>query len=123
MIIASAIAMDITLADMKPGERLGIEASLASYYGVARATLRGSIKILSLHGRVKVQRGIRGGLAVDSLSPEFTFGLTNECMSQMNIDRSCATEVLDAFEDTSSDKNLIRNLFLDMIKSYLRFTS
>ncbi len=45
--IASAMAMGITTAGMSPGERLGTEASLANYYGVARPTLRSAIRILS----------------------------------------------------------------------------
>lgn len=115
MTIASALAMDITIAEMSPGDRLGTEASLASYYGVARSTLRSAIKILSLHGRVKVQRGVRGGLAVASLSPEFTLDLANQCLSRMNIEESYAAEAAGAFEAIRDSGNSISDLFLSFI--------
>lgn len=62
--IAGALRDDIERAGWPVGEVIGSETDLIERYGVSRAILRESIRILEHHGAVRTKRGPNGGLVV-----------------------------------------------------------
>jgi DNA-binding FadR family transcriptional regulator len=70
--IAVKLRNDILREGLRPGERLASEAQLPERYGVSQWVLRQAIRILELHGIVRMQRGQGGGLFVNAPSPAYS---------------------------------------------------
>lgn len=69
--IAVEIRNDILRKGMRPGERLASESNLPARYGVSQWVLRQAIRVLELHGLVRMQRGQGGGLFVAEPTPDY----------------------------------------------------
>ena len=61
-LIAYDVRVAVTSGRVSDGERLGGEPDLAAAFGVSRATLRESLRILEAQGWVVLRRGPRGGV-------------------------------------------------------------
>lgn len=70
--IAVRLRSDIISEGLRPGERLASESQLPERYGVSQWVLRQAIRILELHGIVRMQRGQGGGLFVNAPSPAYS---------------------------------------------------
>jgi GntR family transcriptional regulator, transcriptional repressor for pyruvate dehydrogenase complex len=62
--IARAILDDIVQRKLPPGTMLASEAVMLDRYGVGRASLREALRILEIHGLIKIKPGPRGGPVV-----------------------------------------------------------
>jgi DNA-binding FadR family transcriptional regulator len=62
--IARDILDDIVARDLPPGTMLASEAVMLERYGVGRASLREALRILEIHGLIKIKPGPRGGPVV-----------------------------------------------------------
>lgn len=71
-IIAREIVRDIAKRGLGPGERLESESAMLQRYQVARASLREALRILEVHGLVRMKPGPGGGPVVAEVdSAEF----------------------------------------------------
>jgi DNA-binding FadR family transcriptional regulator len=64
--VAREIFHAVAAGSLQPGHRLGSEADLMERYGVSRAVLRESVRLLEHHHIATMRRGPRGGLFVDT---------------------------------------------------------
>jgi len=62
--IARDILDDIVVRQLPPGTMLASEAVMLDRYGVGRASLREALRILEIHGLIKIKPGPRGGPVV-----------------------------------------------------------
>jgi GntR family transcriptional regulator, transcriptional repressor for pyruvate dehydrogenase complex len=62
--IARDILDDIVVRKLPPGTMLSSEAVMLDRYGVGRASLREALRILEIHGLIKIKPGPRGGPVV-----------------------------------------------------------
>jgi GntR family transcriptional regulator, transcriptional repressor for pyruvate dehydrogenase complex len=62
--IARDILDDIVVRKLTPGTMLASEAVMLERYGVGRASLREALRILEIHGLLKIKPGPRGGPVV-----------------------------------------------------------
>jgi GntR family transcriptional regulator, transcriptional repressor for pyruvate dehydrogenase complex len=62
--IARDILDDIVVRKLAPGTMLASEAVMLERYGVGRASLREALRILEIHGLLKIKPGPRGGPVV-----------------------------------------------------------
>jgi DNA-binding FadR family transcriptional regulator len=62
--IARDILDDIVVRNLPPGTMLASEAVMLDRYGVGRASLREALRILEIHGLIKIKPGPRGGPVV-----------------------------------------------------------
>jgi GntR family transcriptional regulator, transcriptional repressor for pyruvate dehydrogenase complex len=62
--IARDILDDIVVRQLEPGTMLSSEAVMLERYGVGRASLREALRILEIHGLIKIKPGPRGGPVV-----------------------------------------------------------
>jgi GntR family transcriptional regulator, transcriptional repressor for pyruvate dehydrogenase complex len=62
--IARDILDDIVIRKLPPGTMLASEAVMLERYGVGRASLREALRILEIHGLIKIKPGPRGGPVV-----------------------------------------------------------
>src|SRR6266478_419143 len=62
--IARDILDDIVVRKLPPGTMLASEAVMLDRYGVGRASLREALRILEIHGLIKIKPGPRGGPVV-----------------------------------------------------------
>ena len=62
--IARDILDDIVQRKLPPGNMLASEAVMLDRYGVGRASLREALRILEIHGLIKIKPGPRGGPVV-----------------------------------------------------------
>jgi DNA-binding FadR family transcriptional regulator len=62
--IARDILDDIVVRQLQPGTMLASEAVMLERYGVGRASLREALRILEIHGLIKIKPGPRGGPVV-----------------------------------------------------------
>src|ERR1700689_1242920 len=62
--IARNILDDIVVRQLPPGTMLSSEAGMLARYGVGRASLREALRILEIHGLIKIKPGPRGGPVV-----------------------------------------------------------
>lgn len=70
--VAVEMRNDILRMGWRPGERLASESQLPERYGVSQWVLRQAVRILELHGIVRMQRGQGGGLFVNEPSPDYS---------------------------------------------------
>ena len=54
-------------------------------FGVSRAVMRESLRLLELHRVVRVKTGAAGGIIVDAFDPDYTIGLTNTYLTFAKI--------------------------------------
>jgi GntR family transcriptional regulator, transcriptional repressor for pyruvate dehydrogenase complex len=59
--IARQILEDITARNLQPGTRLPAEAQMLEDFGIGRASLREALRILEVHGLIRVKPGPGGG--------------------------------------------------------------
>lgn len=70
--VARKILEDIIARDLQPGTRLPAEAQMLEDFGVGRASLREALRILEVHGLIRVKPGPRGGpILADVRSDDF----------------------------------------------------
>jgi GntR family transcriptional regulator, transcriptional repressor for pyruvate dehydrogenase complex len=67
-IIARRILHDIVEDDMQPGDRLPPEGEMLARFGVGRASLREALRILEVHGLIRIKPGPQGGPIVNKVS-------------------------------------------------------
>jgi len=63
-LVARAILQDIVARKLEPGTKLPSEAEMVESYGVARASLREALRILEVHGLIRIKQGLGGGPVV-----------------------------------------------------------
>jgi GntR family transcriptional regulator, transcriptional repressor for pyruvate dehydrogenase complex len=85
-ILARLILRQITQSEMAPGERLPPEAQMVAQFGAGRASLREALRILEIHGIIRIKAGPKGGPRVTELSAS-QFGQT----TTMYLQRTGAT--------------------------------
>ena len=68
--VADQLRALIVTGQIRPGERLPSEASLASMFGVSRGTVREALRVLSAQALVETSRGSAGGSFVTQPDPE-----------------------------------------------------
>lgn len=68
--VAREILHDIVDRGLEPGARLPPEPELAETYGIARASLREALRILEIHGLIRIKPGPGGGPVVAAISSE-----------------------------------------------------
>ncbi len=92
-LLARRILRQITQPGMAPGERLPPEAQMLAELGAGRASLREALRILEIHGIIRIKAGPQGGPRVLELSASH-FGQT----ATMYLQRAGATfeELLEA---------------------------
>jgi GntR family transcriptional repressor for pyruvate dehydrogenase complex len=66
--IARDILNDIVVRKLPPSTMLSSEAVMLERYGVGRASLREALRILEIHGLIKIKPGPRGGPVVAEVS-------------------------------------------------------
>lgn len=66
--IARDILSDIVSRELAPGTTLSSESAMLDRYGVGRASLREALRILEIHGAIKIKPGSRGGPVVAELT-------------------------------------------------------
>ena len=74
-ILARRMLREITQKGMKAGDRLPSEAEMLAQFGAGRASLREALRILEIHGVIRIKPGPHGGPRVTDLSPS-DFGQT-----------------------------------------------
>lgn len=67
--VARAILQDIRERGLPPGAHLPSEAELLARYRVARGTLREALRILEVHGLIRIRFGRDGGAVVQAPTP------------------------------------------------------
>lgn len=67
--LAHEIVVDISRAGLEPGDRLPSEVVMAQERGVSRTTLREALRILEVHGLIRVRSGPKGGPELTELTP------------------------------------------------------
>jgi GntR family transcriptional regulator, transcriptional repressor for pyruvate dehydrogenase complex len=87
--LARKIFSDIKRRQLTPGVKLPGEAIMLKQYGVGRASLREALRILEVHGIIKIKPGPGGGPIVDQITSS-------------DFARS-ASVYLDAFDATVAD--------------------
>lgn len=92
-LLARRILREITQNRMSAGDRLPPEAQMLARFGVGRASLREALRILEIHGIIKIKPGPHGGPRITDMAPG-DFGQT----TTMYLQRSGATirELLEA---------------------------
>ena len=68
--VAREILRDIVDRGLTPGTRLPPEPEMSEMYGVARASLREALRILEIHGLIRIRPGPGGGPVVASISSD-----------------------------------------------------
>ena len=68
--VADQLRVLIVTGQIRPGERLPAEASLAKMFGVSRGTVREALRVLSAQALVETSRGPAGGSFVTAPDPE-----------------------------------------------------
>lgn len=74
-ILARRILREITQKRMRAGDRLPSEGEMLGQFGAGRASLREALRILEVHGIIRIKPGPHGGPRVTDLSPT-DFGQT-----------------------------------------------
>ena len=74
-LLAREILTDIEQRELQPGAKLLAEAAMLKRYGVCRASLREALRILEVHGILKIKPGPGGGPLVAQVDSE-DFGRT-----------------------------------------------
>lgn len=67
-LVARDIILDISEGGMKVGDALPPEASMLKQYEVGRASLREALRLLEVHGLVRIRAGAKGGPIVGTAS-------------------------------------------------------
>lgn len=68
--IADEIRRYVERSELRPGDRIGTEAELASEFGVSRPTLREALRLLAGSHLVRASKGPGGGIFVESTPQE-----------------------------------------------------
>src|SRR5882762_9208682 len=68
-ILARRILRQITQKEMAAGDRLPSEAEMLAQFGAGRASLREALRILEIHGIIRIKPGPHGGPRVTDLTP------------------------------------------------------
>lgn len=68
--VAREILQDIVDRGLAPGTKLPPEPEMAETYGIARASLREALRILEIHGLIRIRPGPGGGPMVAAISSE-----------------------------------------------------
>jgi DNA-binding FadR family transcriptional regulator len=83
-LVARDIILDISEGGMKAGDALPPEASMLKHYEVGRASLREALRLLEVHGLIRIRAGAKGGPIVGSAAASnlarmltLYFGLAN----------------------------------------------
>ena len=66
--VARQILEDVIELGHKPGTKLPVESEMVKTYGVARASLREALRILEIHGLVRIKPGPDGGPVVADIT-------------------------------------------------------
>src|ERR1700736_6208529 len=74
-ILARHILKEITQKGLAAGDRLPSEAEMLAQFGAGRASLREALRILEIHGIIRIKPGPHGGPRVTDLTPS-DFGQT-----------------------------------------------
>lgn len=92
-VIARQILHDVVSQPMQPGDMLPSEATMLRRFGVGRASLREGLRILEMHGLIRIKPGPRGGPVVTNVTSA-DYGRT----TSLFLHRSAATyrELLEA---------------------------
>lgn len=83
--IALKLVRDIDEGDLATGENLGNEVDLQQRYGVSRAVMRESLRLLELHRVIRVKTGAAGGIFIDGFDPDYTIGLASTYLTFAKI--------------------------------------
>ncbi|SNT35994.1 FadR/GntR family transcriptional regulator [Rhodococcoides kyotonense] len=67
--IASALVEDIIRDRMAPGDRLPNEQAMAERFQVGRNSVREALRMLEIHGMIKLKLGPRGGPQIAAVDP------------------------------------------------------
>lgn len=68
-IVALDIVRDIVGQQLKPGDRLPLEAEMLTQYGVSRSSLREALRLLETQGLIAIRPGPGAGTVVSAASP------------------------------------------------------
>lgn len=68
--VAREILQDIVDRGLEPGTKLPPEPEMAETYGIARASLREALRILEIHGLIRIRPGPGGGPIVAPISSQ-----------------------------------------------------
>jgi GntR family transcriptional repressor for pyruvate dehydrogenase complex len=68
--VAREVLHDIVDRGLEPGAKLPPESEMAETYGIARASLREALRILEIHGLIRIKPGPGGGPVVAPISSE-----------------------------------------------------
>ena len=89
-LVAREIVNDIVERGLEPGARLAPEAVMLRRYGIGRASLREALRILEVHGLIRIKPGPHGGpvvIRVDSRAyartNSFYFQLSRATLGQL----------------------------------------
>lgn len=74
--LAASMRADIAAAGWQVGAVMGSEPDLLQRYGVSRAVLRESVRLLEYHGVARMRRGAGGGLMVTEPRPDAAVAIT-----------------------------------------------
>jgi DNA-binding FadR family transcriptional regulator len=68
-VVALEIVRDIVAADLKPGDRLPLEAEMLVQYRVSRSSLREALRLLEVQGLIAIRPGPGAGTVVGRVLP------------------------------------------------------
>ncbi len=68
-LVARTILREIVQQGLSAGDRLPPEATMLAHFGVGRGSLREGLRILEIHGLIKIKPGPQGGPVVTSRPP------------------------------------------------------
>jgi GntR family transcriptional repressor for pyruvate dehydrogenase complex len=75
-LVARNILHDIASRKLEPGTKLPSEAEMVEQYDVARASLREALRILEVHGLIRIRQGLGGGPLVGQVTSQDFAGMS-----------------------------------------------
>jgi GntR family transcriptional regulator, transcriptional repressor for pyruvate dehydrogenase complex len=100
--VAARILNSFYSDDLRPGQWLGTEASLAQRFNVSRVTIRDAVGALSARGLIDVRVGARGGLRIASGDPERLIDAFSIQLRLMGLSREELFEAMLAIEPVTA---------------------
>lgn len=98
-VVALDIVRDIVARNLKPGDKLPLEADLLRQYRVSRSSLREALRLLEVQGLITIRPGPGGGTVVGRAQP---VNLGRTLALHMHLLGATYDELLDTWETTEA---------------------
>lgn len=97
-VVAGRLRDDIAASGWPVGSVIGSESELLARYGISRAVLRESVRLLEYHSVARMRRGPGGGLVVDTPEPQAIVEAMALYLAHMKVSGPDLVAVRDAIE-------------------------